>query len=84
MRETHTHTEAETQAEGEETQAPCGEPDGGLDPRSPGSRPGLKAGAKLLSHPGCPGEVLLKPSFDGHRGDKEAVVYVYNGIFLSH
>ena len=26
-----------------EKQAPCREPDVGLDPRSPGSRPGLKA-----------------------------------------
>ena len=26
-----------------EKQAPCKEPDAGLDPRSPGSRPGLKA-----------------------------------------
>ena len=26
----------------------------GLDPRSPGSRPGLKAGAKPLSHQGYP------------------------------
>ena len=33
--------EAETQAEGEK-QAPCREPDVGLDPGSPGSRPGLK------------------------------------------
>ena len=36
--------EAETQAEGEgEKQAPCREPDAGLDPGSPGSHPGLKA-----------------------------------------
>ena len=26
----------------------------GLDPRTPGSRPGPKAGAKPLSHPGIP------------------------------
>ena len=37
-----------------EKQAPCWEPDVGLDPGSPGSRPGPKAGAKLLSHPGIP------------------------------
>ena len=37
-----------------EKQAPCREPDVGLDPGSPRSRPGLKAGAKLLSHPGIP------------------------------
>ena len=33
--------EAETQAR--EKQAPCREPDVGLDPRSPGSGPGLRA-----------------------------------------
>ena len=26
----------------------------GLNPRTPGPRPGLKAGAKPLSHPGIP------------------------------
>ena len=30
------------------------EPDVGFDPRSPGSRPGSKAGAKPLGHPGIP------------------------------
>ena len=47
-----THREAEMQAE--EKQAPWREPNTGLNPRTPGSRPGLKAGAKLLSHPGIP------------------------------
>ena len=37
-----------------EKQAPCREPDVGLDPRSPGSRPEPKADAQLLSHPGVP------------------------------
>ena len=37
-----------------ERQAPCREPDVGLDPGTPGSRPGLKADAQLLSHPGIP------------------------------
>ena len=37
-----------------EKQAPFREPDVGLDPRTPGSCPGPKAGAKLLSHPGIP------------------------------
>ena len=37
-----------------EKQAPCREPDVGLDPRTPGSRPGPKAGAQLLSHLGIP------------------------------
>ena len=41
-----------------EKQAPCREPDVGLHPGSPGSRPGPKADAQLLSHPGVPGETL--------------------------
>ena len=42
--------EAETQAEGEAGSMP----DTGLNPGTPESRPGPKAGAKLLSHPGIP------------------------------
>ena len=37
-----------------EKQAPCREPDVGLNPRTPGSHPGAKASAKPLSHPGIP------------------------------
>ena len=37
-----------------EKQAPCGEPDVGLDPRTPGSLPELKADTQWLSHPGAP------------------------------
>ena len=37
-----------------EKQAPCREPDARLDPRTQGSYPELKAGAKLLSHSGIP------------------------------
>ena len=37
-----------------EKAASCREPDMGLDPGTPGSCPGPKAGAKLLNHPGCP------------------------------
>ena len=51
--------EIETQRE---KHAPCrepNEPNAGLDPRSPGSGPGLKAGAKLLSHPGTPLIIFL-------------------------
>ena len=61
MRDTHTHRERERERERErqrhrqrEKQAPRREPDMGLDPRTPGSHPGPKAGAKPLSHPGCP------------------------------
>ena len=45
-------TEAETQAEGEVDSRQG--PDVGLDPRTPGSRPGPKAGARPLSYPGAP------------------------------
>ena len=45
-------TERERQAEGEA--APCREPDAGLDPRTPGSRPEPEADAQALSHPGAP------------------------------
>ena len=37
-----------------EKQAPCRKPNVGLDPRTPGSCPGLKAGTKPPSHPGIP------------------------------
>ena len=33
---------------------PAGEPDAGLDPRTPGPRPEPKAGTELLSHVGVP------------------------------
>ena len=35
------------------------EPDAGLDPGAPGLRPGPKAGAKPLSHPGIPQNRIL-------------------------
>ena len=48
-------TQAERQRHGQrEKQAPCKEPDVGLDPGSPGSRPEPKTGAQPLSHPGIP------------------------------
>ena len=37
-----------------EKQASCGEPDMGLDPRTPGSYPKLKVDAQPLNHPGAP------------------------------
>ena len=42
-----------------EKQAPCREPDTGLDPDTPGSRPELKADTQPLSHPGVPQKVFL-------------------------
>ena len=59
---THTHRERERERERErqrEKQAPCRETDVGLDPGTPGSRPGLKVGAKLLSHPEIPSIFFL-------------------------
>ena len=54
--------EAETQAEGE-AGSMHREPDVGFDSGSPGSRPGPKAGAKPLRHPGIP---VIKISKGGH------------------
>ena len=53
-----------------EKQAPCRKPDVGLDPGTPGSCPGPKAGAKPLRHPGIPIRPFL-PS-------------VFGLIFLAH
>ena len=47
-------TERERQRQ-KEKQAPCREPDVGLDPGAPGSRPEPKADTQLLSHPSIPG-----------------------------
>ena len=44
-----------------EKQAPCRDPDVGLDPRTPGSHPEPKADAQPLSHPGIPGVLLFNP-----------------------
>ena len=52
-REREREREAETQADGE-AGSMHQEPDVGFDPGSPGSRPGPKAGAKPLRHPGIP------------------------------
>ena len=41
-------------------QVPTREPDVGLDPRTLGSRPELKAGAQPLSHPGITNKQNLK------------------------
>ena len=49
--------EAETQAEGKA--GPMQEPDVGLNPRTPGSRPGQKADAQSLSHPGVPNKTFI-------------------------
>ena len=48
-------TERDRQRHGQrEKQAPCREPNVGLNPRSPRSGPRLKADVQPLSHPGVP------------------------------
>ena len=52
MRDTHTHRESERERERQrhrqrERQAPCKEPNMGLNPGSAGSHPGLKAALNL-------------------------------------
>ena len=57
MRDTHTERERERERQKHrqrEKQGPLVEPDAELDPGSPESRPGPKAGAKPLRHPGIP------------------------------
>ena len=49
-REREREREAETQEDGEASSIP----DMGLNPGTPGSCPGLKAGTNPLSHPGIP------------------------------
>ena len=43
-----------------EKKAPCREPDVGLDPRTPGSCPKLKAEAYPLRNPGVPPALFLR------------------------
>ena len=62
MRDTEKERQTHRQRE---KQAPCREPDAGLDPGTLGSHPGLKAGTKLLSgfgDPGIPSLLLFKTS----------------------
>ena len=53
MRDTEREREVQRHRQWEK-QAPHREPNVGLNPGSPGSHPGPKADAKLLSHPGIP------------------------------
>ena len=52
--------ERERQRHRRKKQASCQEPDEGLDPGTPGSCPGPKAGAEPLSHPGIPKLISFK------------------------
>ena len=49
-----TERERQRHRQREKKQAPCRKPDTGLNPGTPGSHPGPKAGTKPLSHPGIP------------------------------
>ena len=51
MRDTERERQRHRQSE---KQAPCREPDVGIDPETPESGPRPKAGTQLLSHPGIP------------------------------
>ena len=53
MRDTQRERERQRHRQ-REKQSPCGEPDVGLDPRTPGSRPEPKADTQPLSHLGAP------------------------------
>ena len=53
VHERHRETERQRHRQ-REKQAPCGEPDVGLDPETPGSCPEPKTDVPLLSHPGVP------------------------------
>ena len=56
-----TERERERQRHGQrEKQAPCREPDVGLDPGTPGSRPEPKADAQPLNYPAIPTLRILK------------------------
>ena len=46
-----------------EKQAPCREPDVGLDPGTPGSCPELQTDAHPLSHPGVPPQKIFKSKY---------------------
>ena len=50
------------------------EPDVGLDPESPGSRPGPKAGAKPLRHSGIPNPSLFKEITDSRAASEKQQV----------
>ena len=60
MRDTHRERQRHRQRE---KQAPYGEPNVGLDPRTPGSCPKLKAEAQPLSHPGVPMILIVKEKY---------------------
>ena len=66
-----------------EKQAPYREPDVGLDPWSPGSGPGLKAGAQPLRHPGSPTVIILNKLLSVRSTKNEKKYFVLPSFTLS-
>ena len=62
MKDTHTHTQRQRHRQSEK-QVPCREPDVGIDPGTPESGPGPKAGTQPLSHPGIPLILISVPFY---------------------
>ena len=60
-----------------ERQAPCREPDMGLDPGTPGPRPGPKADAQPVNHPGIPKLGFLKKILFIHETHRKAETQVH-------
>ena len=58
-------------------EAPCGERDTELNPRTPGSQPELKAVAQLLRYPDAPQTGLSFLYFSFHKGES-----TYKNIFF--
>ena len=81
-REREREREAETQAEGE-AGSMHQEPDMGFDPRSPGLRPGPKAGAKPLRHPGIPVFLYVNQNINQHLSEPHFFIGC-NHAFYGH
>ena len=78
------HTERQRHRQ-REKQAPCKEPDAGLNPRTPGSRPGPEADAQPLSHPVVSGFRIVKAFLDGkqfHQLENSAYVQLPLSLML--
>ena len=57
------------------------EPDVGFDPGSPGSRPGPKAGAKPLRHPGIPVRLFSKSKVIRQKSSVNVEAWLFHKIF---
>ena len=58
-----------------EKQAPCREPNVGLDPWTPGPHPEPKAGTKPLNHPEIPPELLMEVRTRVQKGNLHCLKY---------